>query len=388
MRIAIDARWIFPEISGIGNYTRQLIQQLIQLDSENDYLILFHDPSVMCRTVMEAGIDAAPNFEAVRLPYGVFSLPNQVRMPFFLRRKRVDIFHSPNYMIPLLAFPRRHSGRVKVVTTIHDLIPLVFPNHAPKSKKSRMFPLFKRIMHEVGMRSDRIITVSKASRKDIIQYLAIPPDRENNVVAIYNGVADTFASLRPTGMCAAQRRHGRILYVGRSDPYKNLQTLIHALAIAREQTGEPLTLVIAGTPDARYTEPADLVRELQLEEAVTWTGYLSDENLAAEYAKANMLVQPSLYEGFGLQIVEAMASGTPVICSNRGALVEVAGDAALLVDPEDRTAMGAAIARMTTDHELASKLSQLGLDRVALFSWKEAARATLAVYNDLCRSER
>lgn len=388
MRIAIDARWIFPEISGIGNYTRQLIQQLIELDSENDYLILFHDRSVMYRTVVEAGIDAAPNFSAVHIPYGVFSLTNQVLMPIFLRRKRVDVFHSPNYMIPLLAFPRRRTGRTKVVTTIHDLIPLVFPNHAPKSKKSRMFPLFKRIMHEVGMRSDRIITVSEASRKDIIQYLAIPTDRENYVIAIYNGVADIFASLRPEGMCGTQRVHGRVLYVGRSDPYKNLQTLIHALAIAREQTGEALTLVIAGTPDARYTEPADLVKELHLEEAVSWTGYLSDEDLAAEYAKANMLVHPSLYEGFGLQIVEAMASGTPVICSNRGAVVEVAGDAALLVDPEDRAAMGAAIARMTTDSGLASKLSQLGLARVARFSWTEAARATLAVYNDLCRSKQ
>jgi len=382
MRIAIDARWIFPEISGIGNYTRQLIRQLTRIDRDSEYLILFQDSSLLSRTVSETGIGEAPNFETVCVSYGVFSPASQFLLPLFLKRRKVDLFHSPNYMIPLLAFPRRRAGQIRAVTTIHDLIPMIFPDHAPKSRKSRVFPLFRRIMLEVGARSDAIITVSKASRNDIISHLRIPPEREDKVLAIYNGVSDLFKPSHDRGAVGRSKTNAprKILYVGRADPYKNLATLIKAVRILRDTFESPVSLKIAGSPDPRYPDPERLVRQLGLSDIVKWTGYVSDLKLVEAYQTADLLVHPARYEGFGLQIIEAMACGTPVVCSNRGALKEVAGDAAILVDPDDEIKLAGAIVEVLSQPSLAVEMSRKGLARASEFTWESAARETLDLY--------
>ena len=387
MRIAIDARWIFPQISGIGNYTRQLIRQLIFIDKENDYLIIFNDKSLLTRTIVETGIGEAPNFKAVCVSYGVFSPLSQICLPFFLRRRKIDLFHSPNYMIPFLGFPKKRAGHIRVITTIHDLIPLIFPDHAPKSKKSRLFPLFKKILLEAGARSDAIITVSKASRGDIIKHLQIPKDKENKVRAIYNGVSDQF---KP-GNDSADKLHKtigdprKILYVGRADPYKNLSTLIKAVDIASRSYESPVSLIIAGSPDPRYPEPEQLVEKLELQNLVEWTGYISDSKLVETYQTADILVHPSQYEGFGLQIIEAMACGTPVICSNCGALKEVAGDAAILVDPSDTSKFAEEIIRILSDSTLIKDMISKGLVRASEFRWQKTAQETLELYASMAQ---
>ena len=382
MRIALDARWIFPEISGIGAYTRDLARALAHADSSNEYLLLFSDPAVRDRTLAETGLDAAPNVRAVAVPYGVFSPRSQLDLPVRLRRLGADLYHAPNYMIPLCAFPRRRLGRIRCVTTIHDVIPMVFPQAAPRSRKARLYPLYRWIMREVGRRSDRIVTDSKASAADIVRHLRLDAALAANLRVIPCGVGARFrpAAARPP---RAADRVRSVLYVGRFDPYKNVAVLIRAFARARAASPFPLRLTLAGAPDARYPETRALVRELGLGDAVAWTGYLSDAQLVTAYQGADVLAHPSRYEGFGLQVLEAMACGVPVVCSNAASLPEVAGDAAILQNPDDEKGFAQAIARVLTDDALAADLSSRGLRQAAQFTWERAARATLDVYREL-----
>jgi len=383
MRIAIDARWIFPEISGIGNYTRQLLWQFARLDLPGSLLVLFDNATVMKRTLDETGLAENGNVAVSCLPWSVFSLQSQLRLPAYLKREQVDVFHSPNYMIPLAAFPRGRTGRVKCVTTIHDVIPMVFPDHAPKSRKTRLFPIFRALMQEVRKRADAIITVSDASRRDILEQLRIPSDAADKVHTVYNGVSEHYTPATPEA--AAPTAPYTLLYVGRADPYKNVDTLIQALARVRTESSLPVHLVIAGSPDPRYPQAMELAKELHLTDAITWTGYLTDEALVDAYRSADLLVHPSRYEGFGLQIVEAMACGTPVVCSNGGSLPEVAGDAGIQVDPDDTKGFAKAITRVLTEPGLAATMREKGFQQAAAFTWEAAARKTLAVYETICR---
>jgi len=380
MRIAIDARWIFPEISGIGNYTRQLLHEFGQSDLPHSLLLLFNNEALLNRTLEQTELRDTKHVEAVCLPWSVFSPKSQLFLPGYLKRKRIDCFHSPNYMIPFLAFPRSRSGNIKCVATIHDVIPMLFPYHAPKSKKSRLFPLFRALMNEVGRRTDAIITVSDASRRDILSQLHIPSQHANKVHTIYNGVSDHFCPSTKTPQPKKADAPQTLLYVGRADPYKNVDALIHALNIIRTTTDLNVRLQIAGAPDPRYPQATALADTLGLSNVVTWTGYLTDETLVDTYRNAAVLVHPSRYEGFGLQIIEAMSCGTPVVCSTGGSLPEVAGDAAILVDPDDINGFAQAIIHVLTQPQVAFAMRNKGFAQAARFTWKTAARQTLNVY--------
>ena len=377
MRIAIDARWIFREISGIGTYTCELIRELARLDAENDYLLIFCDAAVQARTLAETGADRARNFRAIRVPYGVFSPMSQLLLPWLLRRERVEVFHSTNFMMPL--FMGWGRGRPRCVVTIHDVIPLIFPDHAPRSKKSRVMGLYRRLMVMIGQRADRILTVSQASARDIIAQLHISPEHANKVEAIYNGVSTQYAPL-PDLPEKAPDAVRKILYVGRFDPYKNLAVLIRAFAAVRAQVGFPVRLVVAGAPDPRYPEAPRLAEELGVADAIDWRGYVTHGQLVSLYRECDVLAHPSRYEGFGLQILEAMASGLPVICSCAGSLPEVAGDAAVLRDPDDLPGWTGALAWVLGDPAQRQAMRRQGLAQAARFRWPETARAVLAAY--------
>jgi glycosyltransferase involved in cell wall biosynthesis len=170
-----------------------------------------------------------------------------------------------------------------------------------------------------------------------------------------------------------------ILYVGRFDPYKELVTLVEAFAQLRN-AGLRARLRVIGPPDDRYPEPHERARALGLDDVISWSGYLSDEELRAAYQRASVFVLPSSYEGFGLPVLEAMACGTPVVCSNATSLPEVAGDAALLVEPGRAEPLAEAIRRVLTDQTLAEDLRKRGLHQARAFTWKRAAQETVEVY--------
>ncbi len=375
MKIGIDARWIFAQISGIGTYTQELIRGLAQADRENEYVLFFNDRARAEKVARFARLDLAPNFSMRFVPYGVFSALSQAGLPGIIRKLGLDVFHSPNYMIPFAAFPRRRAGGTRCVVTIHDLIPLLFPQFTPKAMKTRLFPVYKRLMAEVGARADAILTVSESSRLDVIERLGIPPARHGNVVAVPNGVAAEFVPAEKE-----QAAEKTILYVGRFDPYKNVPALIDAFAKVRGRMQTPVRLRIVGPPDARYPEAQSRARSLGVDPFVTWDGYLSEEGLVKAYQQADVFALLSLYEGFGLTILEAMASGTPVVCGNRSSLPEVAGAAALMVDPADPAQAADAICRILEDPGLAADLRERGVRQAAKFAWTRTAAMTREAY--------
>ena len=383
MKIGIDARWIFKELSGIGSYTRELIRHLARLERAHKFVIYFSDPALRDRTVAETDLLRAPNFSTCLLPFSLFSIRNQLRLPGLLAEAALDVFHSPNYMIPLRAFPRGKPGRIRCVTTIHDLIPLMFPAYTPRAWKRRFFLLYRWLMHEVAVRSDLVLTDSRSARDDVVRYLRLPPER---VLAIPLGVLPKFQPAARTDAGApgwtpgSARAEQTILWVGRADPYKNLAGLIEAFAALRKQYQLPVELRIVGPKDRRYPEASRRAASLGIADAVTWLGYLSDDRLLSEYQDADVFVQPSWYEGFGLPVLEAFAFGTPVICSNKGSLPEVAGGAALIVQPQDMIGLTEALRRVLTDFRLARDMRERGLRQAQKFTWEATARMTLAAY--------
>jgi glycosyltransferase involved in cell wall biosynthesis len=381
VKIVIDARWVFPEISGIGLYTTELIRHLAQIDTDNTYVLLFNESRLANRTAEATRCNAAPNFELRLVNYGLFSLRNQLALPRLLADLHADLYHSPNYMIPLRGLPSRENGSIRCVVTLHDVIPLKFPSYTPRSLKRRLFPVYRHIMNSVARRADAIVTVSQTSRNDVLECLKVPSGEAGKVKVIYNGVAERY---RPAAREAAPDMR-TLLYVGRMDPYKNLLTLIEAFARAREDGLDDVRLRVIGSPDKRYLEPVKRVVELGLDEVVDWDGYVDDDALCRAYQSASVLVVPSRYEGFGLPVLECMACGVPVICSTAGALPEVAGDAAEMVDPDHVEDMAKALHRVLDDPAVWRRLADAGLARAAEFSWTRAARETLAVYESLAR---
>ncbi len=384
MKIALDARWIFNEISGIGAHTRELIRHIAREDHTNSYLLIFSDRTLAERTWIEAELTDKPNFRPEVVPWSVFSPHSQLMLPSRLSRHGIEVYHSTNYMIPLSCFPRGRVGKIRCIATIHDLIPLLFPSATPRALKTRLFPIYRRLMLEIGARADRIIAVSEASRSDIVQHLNIPPERHDSIRVIYNGVSSSFAPAPAADPLRDDSSRPRtILYVGRSDPYKNLPLLIESFSQARQNAPFPLLLKILGPPDLRYPEAGQRVKELGLEASVFWAGYQTSSALVKAYQDADLVVLPSRYEGFGLPVVEAMACGAPVLCSDIPVLKEIGGQAAFYTPLDNGAELANGLLHILTDRELRQGMIQRGFEQARQFTWTAAAKKTIALYHEL-----
>ncbi|MEA1928339.1 MAG: glycosyltransferase family 1 protein [Candidatus Auribacterota bacterium] len=377
MRIGIDARWIFPEISGVGRVTEKLIQHLGETDRENTYLLFFSEAEQMARYASRW--EPYPNLEPIMVPWRIFSPGNQMRMPAFIRKQKLDIFHSTNYMLPL--FLRKTA----VISTIHDLIPLKFPHFTPRAKKTRFNYLFRILLSRCARQSDRIITVSSHTRDDLIGDLGISGEK---IAVVYNGIDDHYQPLGREDIQTYLKEKldlspPYLLYVGRFDPYKNVVELIKAFSLFSRGREDRPTLVLAGHLDPRYPEGPQTVKELEMEDQVVFLNGVDEDDLIHLYNGARGLILASLYEGFGLPPLEAMACGTPVIVSDRGSLPEVVGDAGIIIDPDREDSIAGAIGRLWDSETLRSELREKGLRRAKEFSWEKTARETLRVYEEL-----
>jgi glycosyltransferase involved in cell wall biosynthesis len=295
-----------------------------------------------------------------------------VAVPRAVARAQVDLFHAPHYVVsPLVRRP--------YVVTIHDCIHLRFPEYLP----NRMAPLYARVMmRQAARRAARVLTVSQASKLDILHYLHMPAEK---VDVVANGLDEALASAPDAATLARvadryQLTTPFVLYAGNIKPHKNVDRLIEAYAILRRRGMTDVDLVIIGDNLSKYPELRRLVQRFQLHPHVRFLGFVPGDTLAALYRLARAFVFPSLYEGFGLPPLEAMAAGTPVVTSNVSSLPEVVGDAALLVDPMDAGAIADAMARLLTDDALHSELSRRGPARAREFSWDIAAQQVHAVY--------
>lgn len=376
--IAIDARWVFRELSGIGRYTLELLRQLGEIGTAHRYLVLVRNGERREFIKRAAGLAGRENVEFAELPHGVFSMGGQYAAAWLLKERGVGIYHSTNFMVPLPAFPRRRPHAIRCVCNIHDLIPLVHPEFTPRALKTRFFPVYRLLMHEIARRVDGVVTGSESAKGDIVRRLGIP---EARIVVAPDGVDERYVP--GGGKPSAAGGLKTVLYVGRSDPYKNLAGLVEVFAQLVREGGVDARLRIVGSPDARYPEAGETARRLGVADRVEWSGYLDDAGLLKAYQDADALALLSKYEGFGLPVLEAMACGTPVVCSNAASLPEVAGTAARLVAPDDVAGAAAALKGILTDPAEAARLRAAGLAQARKFSWRTAAEAVLRVYGEL-----
>lgn len=354
-----------------------MIRYLGEVDTENHYLLFFFQPQL--KEKYENEWERYHNLESVLVPWSIFSPGTQLRMPSFLRSFDLDIFHSLNYMYPFLIKGPR------ILVTIHDLIPLKFPHFTPRAKKTRFNFLFRWVLRRSVQKADLVIAVSRQTRDDLIKFLGLEAEK---IRVIYNGVGRRYRPLEPEKVRFRLKEEFGLtapfaLFVGRFDPYKNIVGLLKAFKQFIDSTPDHIKLVIAGPSDPRYPEAFETVKSLRLGSKVIFLDKVDEEELIFLYNGALTLVLPSFYEGFGLPPLEAMACGTPVICSEKGALLEVVGDAALLINPEEEGEMARALEKVCSDEKLRSDMRDRGLKRARLFSWQKTAEETLAVYQGL-----
>jgi glycosyltransferase involved in cell wall biosynthesis len=371
VRIGIDARKLHD--FGIGTYIRNLLRQLARLDHENEYV-------VFCRQEDRETLSSlGENFRAVPEPAGNYTIAEQLRIPLALRREAVTLFHAPHYVLPPLV-------RCRSVVTIHDCIHLMFPQYLP----SRLALAYARTSISLAARrASRVLTVSESSKRDILRFVDTPPDR---IDVIYNAYDERFTiEPREEEVVRVRERYQLhdefVLYAGNVKPHKNLARLIEAFDLVRKRGLDHLKLVMIGDDISRYTALRRAVHLHQLHKYVRFLGYMPEETLAVMYRLAGVFVFPSLYEGFGLPPLEAMASGTPVVTSNVSSLPEVAGDAAVLVNPYDARAIADGIYRVLTDETLRRDLRKKGIARAGQFSWEQSVRRVHKIYRQVANGQ-
>jgi glycosyltransferase involved in cell wall biosynthesis len=366
MKIAIDARkW---RDYGIGTYVRNVVRHLAQIDRETTYLLF-------CNPADESALrDLAENFVPVVDSSAGYSLREHVSLPLKLRSLGAELLHSPHYVRPLFC-------TIPSVVTIHDCIHLLFPQYLP----NRMAFRYARFVMGSAIRNSSIVfTVSEASRADILRFY---PSTDPAKVHVVPNAIDAELLVDP-GEAERDRVRERyqirgrfVLFAGNVKPHKNLERLIRAFARVRCQEGnEDLRLVLIGDDVSRYASLRRTADEAGVRQEVRFFGFVPHETLAALYRMATVFAFPSLYEGFGLPPLEAMACGTPVVTSRISSLPEVVGDGALLVDPYNEDDIAQGIARLLDDQDLRARLVERGLERAASYSWARSARQIHAGY--------
>ncbi len=366
MRVMIDVSAAVYRKAGLGRYAQNLAEHLAQ--QEDCRLSLFYNrsgpatvpPSLAGLPVRSWPIPTRPWRLAV-------ALGTLLHTPWDGLLPDVDLFHATEHLLP----PFRH---VRSVLTVHDLIYILYPEyHLPMN-----YHFLRLMMPRFARRADAIIAISECTRRDLVRLWHIP---EEKIRVIYEGIDARFRPVAdPPALDGVRRRYGLpdrfALYVGTIEPRKNLPALFEAWA----KLHAPLPLVIAGKRGWLYQETFARVEALGVTDRVHFTGYVADEDLPALYSAADLFVFPSLYEGFGLPVLEAMACGTPVVTSTGGALPEVAGDAALLADPQDVDALADALQRLLASKPLRDEYRDRGFARARMFSWSRTAEETLALY--------
>ena len=367
MRIAIDARKLHD--FGIGTYIRNILLGLARVDQDTEYIALCRPGDV------DAINELAPNFRAVPETARPYSVAEQFAIPLTLVRERAHLLHEPHYVLP-------PATRCHTVVTIHDCIHLMFPQYLP----GRLAHVYaKASMWSAAHKSDRILTVSEASKRDILRFFGVDASK---VDVIYNAIDERFlAPPDEERMDQVRQRyqlnHPFLLYVGNIKPHKNLERLIDAFGRVRAQGLDDLRLVIIGDEISKYPGLRQAVHRHRLDKFVRFLGFQPYDTLAAFYRLARAFVFPSLYEGFGLPPLEAMACGTPVVTSNISSLPEIAGGAAVLVDPYDSASIAEGITKAATDESLRAHLIERGLARARDFSWTQSVAATHRIYMEV-----
>ncbi len=374
MRVAIDATSVPANPAGAGVYAIELVQAMMEHDAHDGFAVFtrgawFDDAAAGRRNWRVVRVDAASRRRRM--------LWEQATLPGELERLGIDVLHSTHHSLPL------RGTRARRVVTVHDVTFLRIPARYPPARRWYM----QTITRLAARRADALIVPSRTVRADVVRALGVP---EVKLAVVYEAPAARYRPVAPDEAAAGARRYGMdgrfVLSVGSLEPGKNRGRLVRALRDLRDE-GLDVPLLVAGQAAWRYEDDAALVRDLRMDDRVRFAGYVPDHDLPALYSAATAFAFPSLYEGFGLPVIEAMACGAAVLTSNVSATAEVAGDAALLVDPLSITAIRDGLRALLRDEERRSALSEAGRDRAAQFSWRRAADETYEVYARVARNE-
>lgn len=373
MRIAIDYRSALSQRVGVGRYVHNLVRNLSRVDKDNDYLLF----SFLLKGYRGKTGDLSPpgpNFKAVSAPIPTRMTrfwANRLSVPIESVIGECDVVHFPE------PYPFR-SRKGKIIVTVHDVSFAIMPQAFTRDTVST----FKKQMDVVARRADEIIAVSRQTKSDLVDLYGLD---ENKIHVVLHGVEESFRPIKKMDeLQGVRKEYGLpqkfVLQVGTLEPRKNHRNTLEAYRLMCERYTGDHHFVICGKKGWLYNDILDVAESPALKGKVLFTGYVCDEDLPRIYNLAAAVVYPSLYEGFGLPIVEAMACGRPVLTSDRGAMAEVAEDAALLVDPEDIEGMADGLHRLLVDETLRRDLVEAGLKRASRLTWEETARSTLQIY--------
>lgn len=370
--VAINGLFLDHPNTGTGVYTREVLSRLLaqRASGAPRYSVIGHpehagDVEIGSRYVSREAPLRARSAKAEKVVW------EQVTLPLTAARLRADLLYAPYFSLPLVA-------RARTMVTVHDLIPLLLPAYTP----SAGFKAYFRLVSAATRRADAIVTDSRHSAHDIARLLDVPMER---IQVIYLGVGERYRhAIAPREVAALRARLGLpdrfVLYLGGVDPRKNVGVLLRAMKIARER-GEPvLPLALVAPRGGRFADPRVEARRLGLSRDVLFLDWIAEAEKAALYAAARAFVYPSHYEGFGLPPLEAMAAGTPVLCSQASSLPEVVGDAGILLDPDDAEGWADALARIAGDDALHAELTARGRARAASFTWENTVAGLRSVF--------
>ena len=373
MKIGIDASAVVGEKSGVGWYTTSLIEALATVDHHNQYVLypfFYHVFDPRFKKLVAPTRSFSVRFTA--LPEALIRfLWFRSRIPRHRLLGKVDVLHSTTFCCPPV-----HMG--KLVVTIYDVSVLHYPElHTEMNRVHCLKGTWETAVH-----ADRIIAISQHTKKDLVEYFNVQEDR---IAVIPLAARDEFHPRpRTEAQAFVARRWGLnqpyLLSVGTIEPRKNLRRLINVYCGLPEEIRNDYQLIIAGGEGWLSTDIYQSIVEMGAESSIRFLGYVPASDLPWLYGGATCFVYPSLYEGFGLPALEAMACGIPLITSNTSSLPEVAGEAALFIDPLSEEELRSAIIKVVSDPTLRQKMSEQGLDQAKQFSWEQVARDTLQVY--------
>jgi len=374
MRIGIDASWAAGQRTGTGNYTLNLVRGLLEVDSKNEYILYFSKKCPGSNPLFS--LEAGNVVKKVVTDAFLTNLRQQVNIPFSLIRDEIDIYHSTGYFLPFL-WPG------KKIVTIYDMNFALLKHHwwRPDTRLSYLSLRIQTVL--VARTASKIVTTSLNSKKDIMKVLRVPGEK---IAVTYLG-CDPFYSKVPSAVEMDQVRARYdldqfFLFVSILSPQKNLEGVLRGFSRLRAAIATKCKLVVVGKEEGSYCREVvvPLIHHLGLADHVVLTGFIGEIELRALYYAALGLVFPSFGEGFGLPILEAMTCGTPVITSGISSMPEVAGDAAIFVDPHDAVEIGYAMQRLLTDDLLRETMAERGRVQANRFSWKITAQKTVDIY--------
>ncbi len=370
MRIGIDCRFYGGKAGGIGRYTQELVTHLLEIDSKNKYVLFFtKDNFKECRL-------AFSNLEKKIVSSPYYSFSEQIFFPFDLRNQKLDLMHFTNFNNPLFWFG-------KFVVTIHDLTLMFFTGEKRTSSLHKLG--YRLVLLSACKKARRIIAVSSHTKKDIIKFFNIP---DNKIKLVYEGVEEKYHPQEDKNLIEKIKKKYNIqppylMYVGAWKKHKNITNLVKAFAILKKNYTLPHRLVLVGKENSLTEELKEEVTKLDLKKDVIFTGFVYEEDLPIIYNAAEVFVFPSLYEGFGLPPLEAMATGTPVVASNISSIPEILDKAADFFNPWDPEDMALRIRDVLFSKKKQEELKKRGLKKASQFSWQKCAQETLKIYEEV-----